>query len=51
VVAQPIDVGSSTDQLYLLLYGTGLQAAGASGVTVSVGGFGGLLLGIRTATK
>jgi uncharacterized protein (TIGR03437 family) len=38
VVANPIDMGSSTDQVYLLLYGTGLQAAGTGGVTVSVGG-------------
>ena len=36
--ASPIDMGSATDQVYLTLYGTGIGAAGASGVTVTVGG-------------
>jgi uncharacterized protein (TIGR03437 family) len=40
VVAQPINMGSSSDQVYLLLYGTGLQAAGAGGVTLNVGAIG-----------
>jgi uncharacterized protein (TIGR03437 family) len=38
VVATPVSLGSSTDQAYLFLFGTGLEAAGAGGVTVSVGG-------------
>jgi uncharacterized protein (TIGR03437 family) len=36
--AAPISMGSSTDQVYLVLYGTGLQAAGTSGVTATVNG-------------
>jgi uncharacterized protein (TIGR03437 family) len=36
--AAPISLGSSTDQTYLVLYGTGLQAAGTSGVTATVNG-------------
>ena len=36
--AAPIDMGSSTDQVYLVLYGSGLQAAGTSGVTATVNG-------------
>jgi uncharacterized protein (TIGR03437 family) len=36
--ASPINMGAATDQVYLVLYGTGLQAAGTSGVTVTVGG-------------
>jgi uncharacterized protein (TIGR03437 family) len=38
VVANPVSLGSSTDQPYLVLFGTGLEAAGTAGVTVSVGG-------------
>jgi len=38
IVATPVSLGSSTDEAYLFLFGTGLQAAGTSGVTVSVGG-------------
>ena len=38
VVAAPVSLGSATDQAYLFLFGTGLQAAGTSGVTVSVNG-------------
>jgi uncharacterized protein (TIGR03437 family) len=38
VVASPINMGSSTDQVYLSLFGTGLQAAGASAVQISIGG-------------
>jgi uncharacterized protein (TIGR03437 family) len=37
IVASPIDLGSNSDQVYLTLFGTGLQAAGTAGVKVSVG--------------
>ena len=36
--ASPINMGSSSDTVYLVLFGTGLQAAGTAGVTVTVGG-------------
>jgi uncharacterized protein (TIGR03437 family) len=36
--ASPINMGAPPDQVYLVLYGTGLQAAGTSGVTVTVNG-------------
>ena len=38
VVASPVSLGSSTDQAYLFIFGTGLQDAGTAGVKVSVGG-------------
>jgi uncharacterized protein (TIGR03437 family) len=38
IVATPVSLGSSTDQAFLILFGTGLQAAGTSGVKVSVNG-------------
>jgi hypothetical protein len=38
IVASPVSLGSSTDQAYLFLFGTGLQAAGTPGVKVSIGG-------------
>jgi uncharacterized protein (TIGR03437 family) len=38
LVAAPVSLGSSTDQAYLFLFGTGFQAAGTSGVSVTVGG-------------
>jgi uncharacterized protein (TIGR03437 family) len=38
VVATPVSLGSSTDKPYLFLFGTGFEAAGTAGVTVSVGG-------------
>jgi uncharacterized protein (TIGR03437 family) len=38
VVATPVSLGSSTDQAYLFIFGTGLQEAGTAGVTVSLGG-------------
>ncbi len=38
VVANPISLGSASDQVYLTLYGTGLQAAGTSGVQVTIAG-------------
>ncbi len=38
VVANPINLGSASDQVYLELYGTGIQAAGTSNVHVTVGG-------------
>jgi uncharacterized protein (TIGR03437 family) len=37
VVAKVIDLGSDTDVAYLILFGTGLQAAGTAGVKVTVG--------------
>ena len=37
-MATPVSLGTSTDQAYLFLFGTGLRAAGTSGVTVTVGG-------------
>jgi uncharacterized protein (TIGR03437 family) len=36
--ASPINMGAATDQVYLVLFGTGIAAAGASGVTVTVAG-------------
>jgi uncharacterized protein (TIGR03437 family) len=36
--ANPISMGAATDHVYLVLFGTGLQAAGTAGVTVTVGG-------------
>jgi uncharacterized protein (TIGR03437 family) len=36
--ANPINLGSGTDQTFLILYGTGIQAAGTSGVTVTING-------------
>jgi uncharacterized protein (TIGR03437 family) len=36
--ATPINMGSASDQVYLVLYGTGLEAAGTSGVTATVNG-------------
>jgi uncharacterized protein (TIGR03437 family) len=38
IVANPISMGAATDQVYLILYGTGIQAAGTAGVQVTVGG-------------
>jgi uncharacterized protein (TIGR03437 family) len=38
VVANPINLGLASDQVYLELYGTGIQAAGTSNVQVTVGG-------------
>lgn len=38
VVARPIDLRPETDQVYLLLYGTGLRAAGAAQTVVTIGG-------------
>jgi uncharacterized protein (TIGR03437 family) len=38
IVASPINMGASTDSVYLSLYGTGIQAAGASGVQVTING-------------
>jgi uncharacterized protein (TIGR03437 family) len=36
--AAPISLGVATDQVYLTLYGTGLQAAGTSKTTVTING-------------
>lgn len=38
LAANPINMGSSTDEVYLVLYGTGIQAAGTAGTTVTVDG-------------
>ena len=38
LVAKPINLGGATDTAYLTLYGTGLQAAQASGVAVTING-------------
>jgi len=38
IVASPISLGASTDTVYLVLYGTGIQAAGISGVQVTING-------------
>ena len=38
VVANPINLGSASDEFVLELYGTGIQAAGTSNVQVTVGG-------------
>lgn len=38
LVPSPVSLGSATDQPYLFLFGTGFDAAGTSGVTVSIGG-------------
>jgi uncharacterized protein (TIGR03437 family) len=38
-VARPLDLGPETDQLFLILYGTGIRyVGGLSAVTVSIGG-------------
>ena len=38
VVAQPLSLGPSSDQFVLSIYGTGIRAAGTSGVSVTIGG-------------
>ena len=38
VVAKPIDLGPATDQVYLVLYGTGVRNAGTGGVSVDIEG-------------
>ena len=39
VVARPVDLGPSTDQVYLLVYGTGIRGrSSTSAVTVTIGG-------------
>jgi uncharacterized protein (TIGR03437 family) len=38
VAANPINLGSATDQVFLELYGTGLQSAGVANVDVTVAG-------------
>jgi uncharacterized protein (TIGR03437 family) len=38
LAASPINTGAATDQVYLVLFGTGMDAASASNVTVTVGG-------------
>jgi uncharacterized protein (TIGR03437 family) len=44
IVARPINLGPSTDAVYLLLYATGLRAAGTGGVSVKIGGVDALVL-------
>jgi uncharacterized protein (TIGR03437 family) len=38
VVARPINLGSSAEQVFMVLYGTGFRAAGMASVTVMIGG-------------
>jgi uncharacterized protein (TIGR03437 family) len=38
ILPSPINMGASTDVVYLTLYGTGFASAGTSGVTVTVNG-------------
>jgi uncharacterized protein (TIGR03437 family) len=38
IVPSPIALGGSGDETYLILFGTGFQAAGTSGVSVTIGG-------------
>ena len=38
IVANPINLGSATDEAVIELYGTGIQAAGTNNVTVTVNG-------------
>jgi uncharacterized protein (TIGR03437 family) len=38
LAAAPINMGSATDQVYLVLFGTGIAAAGTAGTTVQVNG-------------
>ena len=38
IVATPVSLGSSTDRAFLFLFGTGIEAAGASGVKVTIAG-------------
>ena len=38
ITAAPINLGGASDTAYLILYGTGLQAAGTAGVKVTVNG-------------
>ena len=38
IIAAPISLGQSTDQAVLEIFGTGIRAAGTSGVSATVGG-------------
>ena len=38
VVALPISLGPDTDQVFLILYGTGFRAAGTANTTMTIGG-------------
>jgi uncharacterized protein (TIGR03437 family) len=38
IEANPINLGSDSDQVYLILFGTGFRAAGTNGVNVTIGG-------------
>lgn len=37
-VAVPVDLGSETDEVFLLLFGTGIRGAGSGAVSVRIGG-------------
>ncbi len=38
IVANPINLGSASDRVYLEIYGTGLKGAGTANVTATIGG-------------
>ena len=38
VVALPVNLGAATDQVFLILYGTGFRAAGTANTTMTIGG-------------
>jgi len=38
VIALPINLGPATDQVFLILYGTGFRAAGTANTTMTIGG-------------
>ncbi len=38
IVALPTNLGPATDQVFLILYGTGFRAAGTAGTSMSIGG-------------
>ena len=38
VVPVPIDLGPATDQVFLILYGTGFRAAGTANTSMTIGG-------------
>ena len=44
ISAVPINIGSSTDKVYLILYGTGFDTAGTANVAVTVNGVNALVL-------
>jgi uncharacterized protein (TIGR03437 family) len=38
VVALPVNLGPATDQVFLILYGTGFRAAGTANTSMTIGG-------------